>query len=135
MPLELTNDLLTGSKPIDDQHRELVARINKLYDACAQQKGKEEIREVLRYLEDYCVIHFRTEEDWMARYDYPGYMNHKTEHKEFTEVFKNLKDDFEKSEPGSSFVIRVNRTLIEHFTDHVLRTDKKLAQFLQDKNL
>ena len=135
MPLELTQDLMTGSKPIDDQHQELIDRINQLFDACSQHKGKEEIRDVLRYLEDYCVVHFRTEEEWMHRHNYDGYSSHRAEHKEFVDIFSKLKEAFEKEGNSSAFVIRVNRTLIDHLTEHVLRTDKKLAEFLQGKEV
>jgi hemerythrin len=47
MLIEWNEDLTTGNRTIDEQHRELIDRFNGLLAACNQGKGKEEIKSLL----------------------------------------------------------------------------------------
>ena len=44
MSIEWSNSLATGVTEIDDQHREIFNRVNRLSEACSEGKGKEEER-------------------------------------------------------------------------------------------
>ena len=44
-----------GVRQIDDQHQELVHRLNDFMEACTNQKGKEKIKETLYFLKAYTL--------------------------------------------------------------------------------
>ena len=56
--IEWTADLATGVDEIDNQHKELFQRINNLLEACNHGKGKEEVKKVISFLEDYVITTF-----------------------------------------------------------------------------
>jgi len=133
MPIEWTTDLATGIDEIDGQHKELFKRINKLLDACRQGKGREEVKKVIEFLDDYVVTHFSAEERHMQKHDYPAYLNHKAQHTEFMENFSGLKAQFEKEGPGVSLVITTNRIVVEWLQNHIRKIDTALGAFLKTK--
>lgn len=62
------DSLSTGVRSIDDQHKELFDKINNLLAACREGKGKEEVAKVMKFLSDYVIDHFGTEEGYMVTY-------------------------------------------------------------------
>jgi hemerythrin len=98
-----TDDLLTGYKTIDDQHKELFKKVNALLEAMGQGKGKEQVAEVLGFLSDYVVSHFGTEEQLMQSRKYPGFLSHRLEHTAYTDKLKRLRERFEKEGPAHSW--------------------------------
>ncbi|CAN0208147.1 unnamed protein product, partial [Phaeothamnion confervicola] len=61
----------SGIESIDGQHRELIEMINRLNRACLQNKGRQEVGEMLGLLAAYVKNHFRHEEDLMERHQCP----------------------------------------------------------------
>jgi hemerythrin len=132
MALKWNEKFATGIEKIDTQHRELFTRINNLLDACTQRKGEEMIGEVMRFLEDYIVVHFSTEEEFMLKYDYPDYPSHKAQHAKFISEFSELKRRL-KSGRISTVVVPTNRLLIDWWINHISNVDKELGAFLRTK--
>lgn len=133
MPVEWTEDLETGVNEIDDQHREIFRRINGLLDACNHGKGKNEVDKVIRFLDDYVITHFGTEEKYMIDYEFPDYSSHKGQHSRFIKDFFDLKKQFETEGPGVHIVIMTNHMVVDWFLNHIRKIDKKLGEFLKTK--
>lgn len=130
--LTWTDDLLTGYKAIDDQHKELFRRVNALLEAMGQGKGKAQVAEVLGFLSDYVVTHFGTEEQFMAAHKYPGLLTHKLEHTAYTDKLKHLLDRFQKEGPSSLMAIESQQLLTGWWASHIGKTDKALGAFLRN---
>ncbi len=75
---KLDESTTTKIQIIDKQHTELFDRVNALLKALALAKGKEEVADTVNFLESYVKVHLSTEEDYMIKYNYPGYPPHKT---------------------------------------------------------
>lgn len=133
MAIEWSDDLSTGVAEIDNQHKELFRRINDLFDACNQGKGKNEVAVVMEFLESYVVEHFGMEENYMKKYSYAGYSSHLANHTEFIKNFSVLKKDFEAEGPNADIVIRMNHLLVEWLINHIRKVDKALGAFLKTK--
>lgn len=131
MALQWTDALLTGVEQIDNQHKELFKRINSLFDACQQGKGKNEVMNVLKFLEDYIETHFRTEEKLQKEHSYPDYPSHKALHEQFKKNFYGFKRELEQSGITLSTVIQTNSLLSSWWTEHISRVDKALGAFLK----
>lgn len=130
MGIEWRQSLSTGIEEIDNQHKELFDRVNKLFDSCNQHKGKEEVGEIVKFLEDYVVTHFRDEEKIMEKYSYPEIKPHKELHQQFIKDFLTLKDCFQKEGPTTHFVITMNRTVVDWLIKHVGNIDKSLGKYI-----
>jgi methyl-accepting chemotaxis protein len=131
--LQWTNDLAVGVDKIDSQHQELFARINKLLDACNQGKGRETVDEIIKFLEDYVVTHFTLEEEFMAKYNYPGHTVHNEQHHQFVNSFARLKEKIDREGVGSHISIYTNQIVVDWLQDHITKTDKALGKFLKQK--
>ncbi len=133
MAIAWTPDLSVGLDQIDDQHKELFKKLDQLLEACNQGKGRVIIEELLRFLGDYVVTHFGTEEVYMDRFAYPETADHKRQHAAFIKQFVELKETFEKEGPGIHIVILTNRTVVAWLNTHIRNTDTKLGAFLKGK--
>jgi len=129
--IEWNDDLTTGNKSIDEQHRELIDRFNGLLAACNHGKGKGEIKSLLQFLGEYVKSHFSMEEALQQRYQYPEYPLHKQEHVGFIRDFKNLQNQFDEEGATLALVIQTNQTMVDWLIRHINATDRKLAVFLR----
>lgn len=133
MAITWTKELETGVKLIDDQHKELFARIDGFMEACLQGTGKEHFGEVVRFLEDYVIAHFKMEENYMEHYKFPEAIEHKQQHAWFVQQFKELKNGLEAERPGVTMLVSANRLLGEWLRHHIMVEDRKLGLFLKDR--
>jgi len=134
MLLEWNDSLKIGIPEVDNQHRELFRRINNLYESCRNGKSKEDLLRIIRFLDDYIIGHFLTEEGYMTTYKYPELPSHKRQHQEFIEEFSDLKKWFNShsDEPlvawGSA-----NKLLRDWWINHITKVDIKLGVFLKSR--
>ena len=52
-------ELKIGVEQIDAEHKEMCNRIDLFFEACRQARGKQELFEMLEFLEAYANQHFR----------------------------------------------------------------------------
>lgn len=132
MVIKWNDDLLTGVATIDGQHKDIFARMNNLLNAMSQGKGRDEVGNLLSFLGDYIVQHFKAEEAIMTKYNYSEYPTQHTEHTRFTNDIATFKKKFETGGATSSLVITVQQELYNWLMNHISNLDKKLGQFLKD---
>jgi len=131
MSVEWTDDLETGFARIDEQHKELLRKVDNLLTACRNGYGKEEVADTIAYLERYIVEHFRDEERVQMENAYPEYNVHKLEHERFLKDFEELKADFEREGASLPLIVTTNRVVVAWLMNHIKKTDKALAEFLR----
>ncbi|MBF0344604.1 MAG: hemerythrin family protein [Nitrospirae bacterium] len=130
--IQWDESLTTGVKEIDKQHKEIISRINKLISMTDTEKELE-IDKMLRFLGGYVIDHFNHEEEYMIKYQYPDYDQHKGEHIKFLKNYSSLKKLFD-SEGASSLIINATeRQAVEWLVKHIQQEDKKMATFLNSK--
>jgi hemerythrin-like metal-binding protein len=136
--MEWTEDLSVGVKTIDEQHKELFARIGDLVAAVKSHTCKYKIGDVIKFLEDYIVFHFGEEEKYMLEHGYPGYAAHKAQHEKFMRSFWELKKELPKLEggkkPGSyDLSVETNQVVVDWILDHIAKVDKGLGAYLKGR--
>lgn len=122
-----------GVEMIDHQHRELIERINKLLVATRQGRGREETIELMRYLQEYVVEHFRAEEMFMLRNHYEDYPNHKEMHDHFVKDLHELAAILEERGIDSKLVVLFNQKVINWVVAHIFQVDKGLWRVMHPK--
>lgn len=128
-----SDDLTVGIEEIDSQHRSLFLQLEKLLDACVAGREREEVVTMLGFLDQYVATHFATEEGLQREYGYSGYDEHRAEHAVFLHRIKQFKEELASAAPSRDFVLRVNQTLIDWLTSHILTADKAASEFLLKK--
>lgn len=121
-----SSEFEVGVALIDGQHRELIARINKLLAAIRAGQGRKETSVLMRFLQDYVVEHFRAEEGFMLRNQYAEYAAHKEIHDAFIADLEVLAESVEKTGIDSALVVVVNQKVINWLVAHIFMVDKGL---------
>lgn len=68
---------------MDEEHKSFILIINKVVAGVTQNNKHEIISDALNDMIMYARSHFKTEEKYMIKFDYPEYHEHKKEHKDF----------------------------------------------------
>ena len=131
MSIVFDKSLETGNELIDSQHKELIARVNKLTEECAVGKEKNVAVQTLDFLMDYTVIHFADEEKLQAEHNYPLLDQHKEQHAAFVKAVDELREMLEEEEgPSEAFVEAVKKNVVDWLVIHIQGWDKKVAEFV-----
>nr|WP_315020284.1 hemerythrin family protein [uncultured Aminipila sp.] len=133
MKYDWTSDLETGNGTIDEQHKQLIAAINNLLDACSQGKGRDSLKETTTFLYDYTSKHFADEEKLQIASQYPDYPNHKQYHEGFKKVVREIMDQLQKEGPSLVLVGKVNSSIGGWLINHIKKEDVKVAAHIRSK--
>jgi hemerythrin len=120
-----------GLAAIDDAHRELIDLCNRIVWACEQDTSVSNVRERIRTFLMYARWHFHEEEEYMRRNRYPGYVDHKNDHRRLLDdagdFVENLGDAL-TWEDGPAIATYFSYWL----TRHTASKDSKLRDFLEE---
>ncbi|MDF2632767.1 MAG: bacteriohemerythrin [Caproiciproducens sp.] len=116
---------------IDSEHKELCDRIDQLFAACSQGKGKEEIVKTLEFLEGYTIKHFSDEEKLQRASTYPKCREHKELHEFFKKQIADLKKDISANGASIAVISKTNYFLMNWLLNHIQKEDKELAGYLK----
>lgn len=128
--MEWSESLEIGVEEVDEQHKELVHRVNEFYAAIKENKTKEQALRILKYLSSYVVVHFADEERLQVRFNYPGYLEHKKIHTDFIKTVKELTQEVEKDGVGTMTFASIAATLSNWLVNHISMQDKKIGAYL-----
>src|ERR1051325_9139046 len=123
--------LLTSFGTIDNQHREIAHRTDELLVALRADSSRSELERLVTALVDATVQHFGTEEGLMLASGYPGFEEHRNEHRRLVEQLQLV-----KAALAAGNLTAYDRTVefIRTLTDqHVFFSDKPLARHLIDQ--
>lgn len=116
-------DYSVNNKIIDDQHKNLIKILNKLYQGFMEKKHLDILIDVVNELEDYTKCHFKTEEDLFVKNNYIGAIEHKKEHDDFVNQVKDFKAEYMRN-PGC-LTYKLMTFLKNWIVNHINQTDKK----------
>lgn len=120
-----------GVEQIDRQHRELFARFDGLMVAIGAGEGANELQQLLGFLEEYALNHFREEEALMLSCHYPLLAFHREAHQAFRERLGKLVAMIGEKGESPQLVTQTGRMLLRWLTDHVCGMDRDIGTFLQ----
>ena len=130
----LTEDLKTGVAKIDEQHQELIDRINELKTMGAQVFSKEEIQKTLDLLGEYVIKHFADEEQLQNQSNYPKYEMHKELHKNFVKEFLKMQEEFASNGSSLKFSLELTQVVINWLIKHIKMADVEFGRYYKELN-
>lgn len=132
MKVEFDDSLVTGNDMIDNQHKELIGKIDNLLTCCEQGGGKIQAIKMLDYLAEYTEFHFAEEEKLQEEVSYPAMEGHKRKHAEFKKTVDVLHEMLDEEEgPSEAFVAAVKKNVVDWLFDHIKNMDQALAAYIQ----
>lgn len=127
--LELTPEMMTGVAKIDEQHKELVNRINAVVAMGSKSVSAEETSKTISFLGEYVIKHFNDEESLQRQYKYPQYESHKRQHQLFINDFKKLKEEFAANGPSATFSVHLNSSVVTWIIKHIKQLDVEFGKY------
>jgi hemerythrin-like metal-binding protein len=120
MPICWNSDYELGIAHIDAQHHQFIDNLNELYQAITEVPLLEKVMPIFGKIEDYTVYHFRTEEDFFKKVNYPQSAGHIAQHNEFKVKVAELKAKLQTDGIGTCFelVDYLENWLVEHISHY-----------------
>lgn len=134
MAYAFTKELETGNQLIDSEHRQLIDALNGLLAACSTGKGRAELVNTAKFLQDYTAKHFADEEKLQIQSQYPDYMNHKRYHEDFKKVVAKICDKLDKEGATIALVGEVNSAIAGWLINHIKKEDVKVATHIKSRS-
>lgn len=121
-------NIYTGVKLIDAQHKSLFVFIDKFISCMVKNSTENDINKVVIFLERYSQKHFRDEEGFMEVSKYPEVLEHKAEHQKFIDTVKTIQGGLE-TEDYACLMENVYTALAEWLIKHILISDKNFTEY------
>ncbi len=118
---------------IDKQHQKLFDMVNEIDAAQRQGKGKDIVGKIIDGLINYVSEHFKHEESFFDRYNYPDTKAHKLKHVDFVNKVLEFRSGFEKNKLGLSMDLM--KFLCDWLHTHIKGSDLEYAPFLRQQGL
>ncbi len=131
MNWEWTSSLETGIDLIDEQHKELFNKIDKLELAIYKGRSTIELGNLMKYLESYIGEHFEIEEQLMLDHTYPDFAAHSRQHNEFRKIFTGILDSCKNRGADSYLAINVDKEMRKWWENHILKMDMAYIPFVK----
>jgi hemerythrin len=133
MPYLWNSSLETGHELIDNQHKQLVATVNNLLDACRNGQGAAKVAATMDFLTGYTIKHFSDEEKLQRQYDYPDYLTHKRLHDTFKAVVEDLTKRLIREGPTEEIVEELSASIGDWLVNHIKGDDFRLAAYIKSR--
>lgn len=131
--VEWSDQLSVGIEEIDDQHKKLVAMLNKMNDAIHEHRGSEVTRPILNEIAEYTRVHFATEESLMRATNYPDYDVHKAQHEDLIAQVQDLQAKLDAGSHAISFELL--HFLKTWLTKHIIESDKQYGPYFLSRGV
>ena len=123
-----TNSYSVHVQRLDNEHQQLFAVINQLYDGMKAGKGKDVLGSVLTQLLRYTEQHFRDEEALMRHAGYTDLGDHIARHQQFVAKVNSFRKEYEAGTAAIS--IEVLDFLKSWLDQHIMGTDQQYSTTL-----
>ena len=123
------DEYLIGVDVIDTQHKSLFAKTGELIDLSAEgfDENKDRIIEVIVFLKQYALQHFKDEEAYQKEINYSEYNEHQAQHKSFIQTVITSERVLKASNFAEEDVLKFTDTLVKWLVYHVANSDQKIV--------
>lgn len=128
-----TDRLLIQVEKIDEQHKVIFSIIEEFFNVCMNGDSKKNIVQVFNNLKNHLEKHFEDEEEYMIKYKFPDYEEHKEKHNIFMRKVYALENAFKSESIPFTKLAEANDFFSEGLLTHISELDNKLGAFLRDE--
>ncbi len=131
--LHWDDSFLIGIEELDYEHKLLLRDINRFHEELKEQDEKSEIERCLGEIYSRMQSHFALEEYVMKENDYPFFDEHKQEHEKLLDSYTEYMMQY-LNDSGSTAGVSIDDNRKRCIVDHILSSDKKMSQMVQESN-
>ena len=123
-----------GVDSIDDDHKQLVEILQKLFGALITVQTKTYLKKLVDELVNYTKYHFDREEMILAKYDYPLLDEHKDQHSQLFQSVAATKDEILEKGSTEELGDEIYAFLKGWLVNHILDEDMQYKDFLNGRD-
>ena len=127
------DSLAVHIRQIDEQHRQLVTLVNRLYRASRTGSSRQEAAAILDELVSYTANHFKTEEDLFARHGYPEQDSHCQAHRRLVDKVLEFQNAYRQG--AAELELSLLQFLKDWLLTHIMKTDKQYSAYLRERGV
>lgn len=131
MTIQWNAELTTGVDLIDKGLRTMIEEINAIRALDKETLTEEQIEKIIRFFGGHVLDHFIAEEDYMLKYQFQDYDNHKEEHMLFLKNFVMLKRLFKEERSPLLMIVVIEHEYLHWLVKHIQKFDKEMVTFLK----
>lgn len=129
MTTRWNNNLQLGNEKVDAQHKSIFDQVDKFAEAMSQGKGRAELTKMLDFMENYVIEHFRDEEEYMRKIQFPKINEHIDAHNKFVQDVVNMKAEFEDIGPSTYIAVQISSRIGEWLSEHIATMDREIQNY------
>lgn len=129
-----SDDYSVNINELDEQHKQLINIINRVYEASQSGAKKNVIRRIFVELAEYVAYHFKVEEELFKCYGYPNFEQHRRQHEQLVIILLDLQLRFRKGTMTLSEDM-LNFLKNDWLLKHIVVSDKEYSSFLNSKGI
>ena len=127
---KFTDDCLIGVDEIDDEHRKLFELLNEVDNLLRlDDVNRSDVSAVLTELNEYAVLHFRHEEEYMEKIHDPELPRQQKMHQDFVNKLQEIELGDLKSNDDKGTLKTVVEFLVKWLFAHILSSDIMIGLF------
>ena len=127
---QFTKDCLIGVEQIDKEHEHLFELVNNTADLLMKEDVKRsDVTNLFRELNDYAVLHFAHEEEYMMQINDPELPRQKEMHQAFVAKLKELEVGDIKSQDDKETVKNILEFVARWLFSHILSSDTMIGVY------
>jgi len=126
-------DMSVGEEMIDTQHKKLLAQLNKIIEALAFGTQSDELKNAIIFFDEYTKEHFKYEEEYMQKINYPKIREHRSMHNDFVQNYVKFKEEFNQNVPEDKLLGEIEKYIGNWWLVHINKEDKKYHSFAEGK--
>lgn len=127
---QFTEDCLIGVEQIDNEHRRLFELVNETADLLVKDNvSRTDVTNLFRELNEYAVLHFRHEEEYMQEINDPELPRQKEMHQAFVNKLKEIELSDIKSKDDKETVKNILEFVARWLFSHILSSDTMIGVF------
>jgi len=122
-----------GNEQIDKDHQQIIEILNKLIDLNQKKINQKKFAEILWMMMEYSIHHFKKEEDYMQKLQYPKLKEHIGLHALYINKVSIYSNEFSNSNPPN--IEEIIGFLDKWWINHIQNTDTEYETFKKNKGL
>jgi hemerythrin-like metal-binding protein len=120
-------------RQIDEQHRQLVTLVNRLYRASRTGSSRQEAAAILDELVSYTASHFKTEEELFEQHGYPEKDSHCQAHRHLADKVLEFQNAYRQG--AAKLELSLLQFLKDWLLTHIMKTDKQYSAYLRERGV
>lgn len=125
-----TNKFSIGNTKIDNEHKKLFEVYDDLVEFLVYKNDREEFAKILTRMTNYSLNHFKNEERYMRKMNYPKLQEHENYHRRYIfEVAMYNVDLLSSTPPNPKDIIKF---LKKWWTNHIMIHDNRYEHYKKE---